>query len=141
LYSKILILDIVYSILCNIPLFVIYFKSCIFHELCDCREKWLYKPVVSVILFPCLQMPKVAYTYYHLTWLFLSIFPVMFFLCPHVSGGHLNLPLSVRPSVRPSVLPSVRPSVCPSVHYCVARNSKSIWPRVMKLYRNVDQHV
>jgi hypothetical protein len=33
----------------------------------------------------------------------------LIFLCPHVSGGHLDLPLSACPSVRLSVLPSVRP--------------------------------
>ena len=39
-----------------------------------------------------------------------------FFLCPHdeESGGHINLPLSIRLSVRPSVHPSVLPSVRPS---------------------------
>jgi hypothetical protein len=42
--------------------------------------------------------------------------------------------------VRPSFLRSVRRPV-PPFSFCVARSSKSISPRVMKLDRNVDQHV
>ena len=51
------------------------------------------------------------------------------FLCPHFQGGgggHTDLTLSIHPSV---------------FFFFVARNSKSIIARMMKLYELIDQHV
>ena len=46
-------------------------------------------------------------------------------------GGHIDLPLSVRPSVLPSFLPSV-PKVCPE------HISETIGTRVMKLHMLIE---
>jgi hypothetical protein len=64
---------------------ILYDSSfCYLFSLCDGREKWLNTPVFSVILLPCLQIPKVLYTYYYLTWSFLSIFLMMFFFVTNI---------------------------------------------------------
>ena len=62
----------------------------------------------------------------------------MVFMPPSLKegGGHIDLPLSARPSVRP-IVPL---SVCPSRN-CVAHNSKSICTADLKLHGHIIQGV
>ena len=58
-----------------------------------------------------------------------------FYYAPQkISGEHIVVALSVRPSVRPSVSQSVRPSVCTAHNFV-------IWNRILKLFYRNDHHV